>query len=965
MTIRLDNETLTAYLLGELDAAKRETVEAALENDAEARHELEQLKTVAAMAREAFQEDARESLTDGQRTSVLAQVPDSPVPVESKARPPLRRYFQLTPLLAAACVLLAVGVGLATLNTTREEGTFEVASGLESKKDSGDLNGREPKKAEDSRTSNQLLSTFSAVPGTEAALREREQESLDALGYVDDTEKVRGRLGRDTSEIARELRVESILQTGQMSYESTVSVEGAEVGAGDAPSYLRGGGLRGLAGLAGLSAHSGSDAEQSASLLKISEDVLFSPASRAGQGVRVRSDGQSGGGGLGDGSAAATSIVQRVPLGITAATPATRQFGLTANGDLNRPFEAMARPDVKKWEMQMADIPEALRRNIRRPSTPPMNTEAYDRITDNRFLSVADSPLSTFSIDVDTASYANVRRFLNQNTLPPKDAVRIEELINYFDYDYAPPEGPEPFSSSITVVGCPWTPEHRLVRIGLKGRTIPDEERPPTNLVFLLDVSGSMRPQNKLPLLRQGMKMLTRQLGENDRIAIVVYAGSSGLVLPSTSGDNQAVILDAIDRLQSGGSTNGGAGIELAYNTAIQNFIEGGVNRVILATDGDFNVGMTNQGDLIRMIENKAKSNVFLTVLGFGMGNVKDSTLEKLADKGNGNYAYIDNLQEAQKVLVTEMGANLITIAKDVKIQVEFNPAQVDSYRLIGYENRILAARDFNDDTKDAGEIGAGHTVTVLYEVVPAGLGRPGGGVDPLKYQQNAPVIRRDDSGELLTVKLRYKDPTGNTSKLLEFPVRDSGASFESAPADLKFAAAVASYGMVLRDSPYRGNATFASILQLAGEGMNRDKYGYRTEFVALVRKARQIMGPVETIVYWCPMRGGDMCPIHDYHGPGRCDTCGMNLKPKKWYLENASHILVPQETLTFTGVKVLRIVEVRDGVYRAQIKTNSSTKWYNEEDEFEIYELRDIDATTGCVELHDQSTGQTMTICM
>lgn len=364
------------------------------------------------------------------------------------------------------------------------------------------------------------------------------------------------------------------------------------------------------------------------------------------------------------------------------------------------------------------------------------NTEQYDRIYENPFLKVDKNPLSTFSIDVDTASYANIRRYLNNNSRPPKDSVRIEEMINYFSYDYPAPKGDDPFSVNVEIGSCPWKGKHRLVRIGLKGKEIPANQRPSSNIVFLLDVSGSMMYGNKLPLLKKGLKLMVQNLHENDRVAIVVYAGASGLVLPSTSCEKKNTILEALDKLRAGGSTNGGAGIQLAYKVAIENFIPGGTNRVILATDGDFNVGTTGRGDLIRLIQEKAKSKVFLTILGFGMGNYKDATLEQIANKGNGNYAYIDSLKEARKVLVQQIGGTLVTIAKDVKIQIEFNPTKVNAYRLIGYENRLLRNEDFNDDTKDAGEIGAGHTVTALYEIVPAGVNIQTPSVDPLKYQK-------------------------------------------------------------------------------------------------------------------------------------------------------------------------------------------------------------------------------------
>ncbi len=484
------------------------------------------------------------------------------------------------------------------------------------------------------------------------------------------------------------------------------------------------------------------------------------------------------------------------------------------------------------------------RRTPPRPMAPEplqLNTESYNRIQDNDFLAVVENPLSTFSIDVDTASYSNVRRYLNMRQLPPPDAVRIEELINYFSYDYPVPDTNEPFSVHTELASAPWFPEHRLLKIGIKGREIESANRPMSNLVFLIDVSGSMQDRNKLPLLKRGMRMLVQQLGENDRVAIVVYAGASGLLLPSTPCHRKGEVLASLERLQAGGSTNGGAGIQLAYDVAEDNFIEGGTNRVILATDGDFNVGVTRRGDLTRLIEDKAKTGVFLSVLGFGMGNYKDSTLEQLADKGNGNYAYIDTLQEARKVLVQDMNSTLITIAKDVKIQIEFNPEEVRAYRLIGYENRLLRAEDFNDDTKDAGEIGAGHTVTALYELVPSGQTSLGRGVAPLRYQRGLERTSAAGSGELGTIKLRFKKPDGDTSSLIETTLYDEGMSFEQASDDFKFAASVAGFGMLLRQSPHAGNLTWEVVSEIAWEALGNDRIGYREEFVELTRKARAL----------------------------------------------------------------------------------------------------------------------------
>ncbi|GAT33782.1 secreted protein containing Ig-like domain and vWFA domain [Terrimicrobium sacchariphilum] len=472
------------------------------------------------------------------------------------------------------------------------------------------------------------------------------------------------------------------------------------------------------------------------------------------------------------------------------------------------------------------------------------NTETYDAIADNPFRETKGNELSTFSIDVDTASYANVRRFLQSEQLPPAGAVRIEELVNYFGYDYPQPTNGQPFSVNVEVSKAPWAPQHDLVRIALKGQEIAKGDRGPANLVFLIDVSGSMQPANKLPLLKRSLKALVQNLAPDDRVAIVVYAGSSGLVLPSTPGKDKTRILEALDNLEAGGSTNGAQGITLAYQTARENFLKGGNNRVILCTDGDFNVGVTNQSDLTDLIERERASGVFLSVLGFGEGNLKDSTMEKLADKGNGNYAYIDSFAEGRKVLVEQMNSTLFTIAKDVKVQVEFNPAQVAGYRLIGYENRILAKEDFNDDRKDAGEIGAGHTVTALYEVVPAGQPLPNRpSVDPLKYSEPAPAaeIDRKSSGDLLTVKLRYKAPDGDTSKLIEVPVKNTPVAFDEASADLQFAAAVAAFGMKLRNSPYAGDLSWSEIQKIARRNLGEDPGSYRAEFLTLIEKAARL----------------------------------------------------------------------------------------------------------------------------
>ncbi len=471
------------------------------------------------------------------------------------------------------------------------------------------------------------------------------------------------------------------------------------------------------------------------------------------------------------------------------------------------------------------------------------NTETYDLVTDNAFVRTDVDPLSTFSIDVDTASYANVRRFLRQGVRPPKDAVRIEELVNYFPYADLPPSTGEPFRVHAEVALCPWNTANRLVRVSLKGREVPVDQRPPSNLVFLVDVSGSMRDEAKLPLVQQGLRMLVDRLGDDDRVSIVTYAGATRIALPSTHGGEKATILAAIDGLKAGGSTNGAAGIEMAYEMAAAGFVPGGTNRVLLATDGDFNVGITDRRALTRRIEEKAKGGVFLSVLGFGVGNLKDATMEQLADKGNGHYAYVDSVREAHKVLVDEMSATLVTIAKDVKIQLEFNPVLVGSWRQIGYENRALAHQDFADDRKDAGEVGAGHSVTALYEVAPPGtIAADLPGVAALRYQRFA-LVPTDAarSEELLAVRIRWKEPEASESRDVLHPVVDARLSYAQASDDFKFAAAVAAFGMILRESPYRGSASLDGVLELGAEASAVDPQGYRAEFLELVRRAKEI----------------------------------------------------------------------------------------------------------------------------
>ncbi len=465
------------------------------------------------------------------------------------------------------------------------------------------------------------------------------------------------------------------------------------------------------------------------------------------------------------------------------------------------------------------------------------SNESYAKIDESGFKKVTLNPLSTFSIDVDVASYGNLRRYINGGSLPPADAVRVEEMINYFNYDYPQPRGDNPFSINAEYSICPWNKENYLLHVGLKGKEIEMSELPASNIVFLLDVSGSMSSENKLPLLKSSLKLLIRKLRPEDRVAIVVYAGSSGLVLPSTSCENKKAIVDALEKLNAGGSTAGGAGIKLAYKVAEENFIKGGNNRIILATDGDFNVGQSSNSEMERLIEKKREKGVFISVLGFGMGNYKDDKMEIIADKGNGNYAYIDNIREAKKVLVNEFGGTLFTIAKDVKFQLEFNPAHVAEYRLIGYQNRLLNDEDFEDDKKDAGELGAGHTVTALYEIVP---NRGGETEQRLKYQ-NSRLSKKGKSNELVTLKLRYKKPDGKKSKLLEQVVSNKAMDLSETSENYRYSAAVAQFGMLIRKEKQNPDATWKSAIQLARSAKGSDVEGYRSEMIQLMKTAAMI----------------------------------------------------------------------------------------------------------------------------
>jgi Ca-activated chloride channel family protein len=493
---------------------------------------------------------------------------------------------------------------------------------------------------------------------------------------------------------------------------------------------------------------------------------------------------------------------------------------------------------MRKTEVDVYDIP--IDQPIVDPDDgdPNLNTEEYDKIVENEFLDAQSNPLSTFSIDVDNASYSNVRRFLNYNELPDKGAVRIEEMINYFTYDYPDPKGEHPFSFNTEIADCPWNKENKLIHIGIQGKKLNYKDLKPSNLVFLLDVSGSMEDSNKLPLLRKSFKLLLDELSQEDKVSIVVYAGAAGLVLPPTNATEKNKIMKALNDLEAGGSTAGGEGILLAYKTAKEAYIKGGNNRVILATDGDFNVGTSSTSSLVELIEEKRKDDIYLTILGFGMGNYKDGRMEQISNAGNGNYFYIDNIKEAEKVFVKEMRANMFTIAKDVKIQIEFNPAHVKAYRLIGYENRILQKEDFDDDTKDAGELGAGHTVTALYEIVPANSDWEVRKSDDLKYQSSEIKESAKNSKEIMTLKFRYKPPESETSIKIEHAVLNKINALKNSSDNFRFSAAVAAFGMILRESKFKGDADYRLVKELAENSKGKDENGYRAEFISLVKTA-------------------------------------------------------------------------------------------------------------------------------
>ncbi|HET9196234.1 MAG TPA: von Willebrand factor type A domain-containing protein [Vicinamibacterales bacterium] len=781
----------TAYVLGELDKAESEAVERLLESSDEARALVEDLKAASVALAEAFDEAPADVLTAAQRASI-----------RQAADAPRAGWFAMLPmrwavgLASAAVIAIAVSVAVRMPQSAPQIGRVAEKPAP-------------PAVPNPRATALPVPSTGKSTPV---------QASAPAPAPA-------GNIVPEAAGAAATAPVESVTVVGEAPVVDTQSARQSvrtldnilpltpAPAAAPAPAPAAVGGRGGGGRSGGPVFRGGTDAQN--------------------QG-RVMVDGQA----VGIGGGVAGGVPGGVPGGVVGGIPGSVPAGVPGR----------VLPPAGWTAPLSGGVSDSLTRV--RPNTA---NESYARTGENAFVRASQEPLATFSIDVDTASFSNIRRFLDQNQMPPQDAVRIEEMVNYFTYDYPNPSAGRPIGVSMAVTTAPWNSRHRLVRFGVKAREIDRGRRPASNLVFLIDVSGSMNEPQKLPLVKSGLKLLVDQLGENDSVSIVVYASATGLVLPPTRGDRKEVIARAIDNLQAGGSTNGGAGIQLAYAQATANFIRGGANRVILMTDGDFNVGITSQSDLTRLIEDRARSGVFLSVLGFGMGNLKDSTMERLADTGNGHYAYIDTLNEARKVLVEEMSGTLVTVAKDVKIQVDFNPGKVEAYRLIGYENRVLRAEDFNNDLKDAGDMGAGHTVTALFEIVPRGGTVPGPSIDPSVFQPQSGSAGRSESAgrstapasngsansdDLLVLRLRYKLPDAAESTRMDVPLADRAVAFQRADPDVRFAAAVAAFGMILKDSSYKGDATLEWVLDTASGSVGRDRGGYRDEFVSLVRKA-------------------------------------------------------------------------------------------------------------------------------
>lgn len=876
-----DDPRLTAYALGELDLSERTQVETLLAESADARAALEGIRETIALLRSELTYQPALKLTSSQRETVTQAVVaiDTGEPTRAAGKIPasetratvtaadsgkMSRWVVVGRVVTAVAAVAVVAVAVPWVFHRLQNGA-SIPSAADSLVSSAKSVGDESMRREES---SQSSGSTEFVLTDDASLMNRESRAdevmtvnrVESYAETADSFANEDEAGKPVSTASPATLFFSDGRQPSPAVSTSPSMKGDSLGdrgatqasqAGDAAESTSGGLMFGDLGgenrlLAQNSAAEGKNesrvmSREAATVVdsiiandskelslsatagrELSEALEFEPESEARTSyLSIAAGGMPAGGGLGGRG-----------LGLGRSDGA--DFGL---GDRRGESEQLGE-SIELSKSQFGRF-----RNLRGAAP---GSEAYDAIIENVFVTPIDQPLSTFSIDVDTASYANTRRFIQQGQLPPANAVRIEELVNYFRYDYPEPTDGSPFSVSVDVATCPWKPQHKLARVGLKARTIAEDKRPATNLVFLIDVSGSMAAENKLPLVKQALSVLVSRMGEDDQIAIVTYAGEAGLRLNSTSGSQRNAIQQAIDSLSSGGSTNGAAGIQIAYDTAIHSFIRGGANRVILCTDGDFNVGVSDDNTLVEIIQEKAASGVFLSVFGFGMGNLKDAKLEKLADKGNGNYGYIDGLQEARKVFGEQLSGTLITVAKDVKLQLEFNNSTVGAYRLIGYENRVLAARDFDDDTKDAGEIGAGHTVTALYEIVPKAVWLTHVGLNPEKFDIVEKNIEHKENVDdrLFTVKLRHKLPDAETSeRSMDYAAMNSDVQLSDSHVDFRFAAAVASFGMQIRESEFRGQWTLQNVLSMAEASLSADRNGERTEFTDLVRGVMRIKG--------------------------------------------------------------------------------------------------------------------------
>ena len=811
-----NDERITAYVLGELLPNETAQIDADMRTNTDLATAVDEARMVTKQLTAMFAAESPMLLDDIKRKEILGapiaiSTPPMAVP-ETASRGAARRYFALA---ASVLVLGTVAMAFYQLDNRNRDGAAQVAMATKSMSEIDAINlpivsetvKRAAPAKDDVSRSLELDPSGGSAPGAQAPVAQA--PSHDAKSVVD----LSGSLEREmpTAPMAGgPTYAANALQPAAIAPVKTLSDLAADVSLQVSKESLR-------SSLTVPPSPSAKPAEK--------KDEAFSLDFEEQPGLD-RARPQSGD----DSEVSKFSMA----MGGKIADEAEPAMALGYGG--GRPLSSSSAPDGESFEL------------IHLGQGAGLGGDRFERIDENDFKRVNEEPLSTFSIDVDTASYSKVRQFILQSgTLPPAGAVRIEELVNYFDYSYEPPApGDEhPFASRVEVAACPWKPEHRLARIAIKGKVIENAARPMSNLVFLVDTSGSMEEPNKLPLVKQGLQKLVSQLGERDRVAIVVYAGSAGLVLDSTPANDRSTILRKINQMQSGGSTNGGQGIRLAYQVARDHFIKDGVNRVILCSDGDFNVGTTSDDELVGLIESESKGGIDLTVLGFGMGNHNDSMMEKISGRGNGNYAFIDSAAEADRVLVEQTSGTLVTIARDVKIQVEFNPSEVAAYRLIGYENRKLANEDFKDDTKDAGEIGAGHTVTALYELIPASgdVAALAPAIDELRYQKEATLLEPSKSGELMTVKLRYKKPDSDTSIPVSFPATDGKQAFADATEDFRFATAVAGFGMLLRSSEHVGNWTLSNVQQVAEGSKGNDPHGLRREFIEIVRQAGQLRG--------------------------------------------------------------------------------------------------------------------------